>query len=128
MGEDDPPRVSDAPSGSILPEAGPTDFPASIPRPPTEPQTRILKPAELVHRVDPTYPTIAREQRVQGTVKLRVTIAQDGTVLGVELLSGSPLLTRAAIEAVRQWRYRPTLINGKPVQTNSEISLLFRLP
>lgn len=130
VGEDDPPPVSVAPSssGSILPSAGPADFPASVPRPPMEPQTRILKPAELIHRVDPVYPTIAREQRVQGTVKLRVTIAQDGTVLGVELLSGSQLLTRAAIDAVRQWRYRPTLINGKPVQTDSELSLVFRLP
>lgn len=127
-GEGAPP-VSDLQGGSdnILPAAGSMDFRDSIPAPPVERQPAVLKRGELVHRVDPIYPTVAREQRIQGTVTLRISIAADGTVHNIEVVSGSPLLTGAAVDAVRQWRYRPTLLNGKPVQADNEISLVFRL-
>jgi TonB family protein len=112
---------------SVLPAAKSMDVPISIPPPQVKRQPAVLKPAELIHRVDPVYPAIAREQRIEGTVKLRITIGQDGAVGNVEMLSGPPLLARAATDAVRQWRYSPTMLNGKPVQVHSEVNLVFRL-
>jgi TonB family protein len=128
--KDVPPLMTDL-SGkpeNILPPAGATDSRSLVPPPQVERGTRVLKRPELVYRVDPVYPMLAREQRIQGTVKLHVTIGQDGGVRNVELLSGSPLLSGAAISAVRQWRYSPMLLDGKPIQADNEISLVFLLP
>jgi TonB family protein len=123
-----PLRVTDLRGpANILPPAGSMDSRNSIPPPQVEPQRAVLKPAELIHRVDPVYPAIAKEQRVEGTVKLRVTIGQDGAVHDIEMLSGPPLLVRAATDAVRQWRYSPTMLNGEPIQVDSEVNLEFRL-
>jgi TonB family protein len=112
---------------NILPSGGALDLRRLIPPPPVEQQPAVLRRAELVHRVDPVYPEIARERQLQGIVKLRVTIGQDGAVRSVELVSGSPLLARAAMDAVRQWRYTPTLMDGKPIQSDNEISIEFGL-
>jgi protein TonB len=84
-----------------------------------------VKPAELLHQVNPEYPKLARAQRVEGTVSLNVTIGADGVVHSVTVLSGPLLLTRAAEEAVRQWRYSPTLLDGKPVEVQKEVDLRF---
>ncbi len=83
--------------------------------------------ALLTHRVEPIYPLIARQARVEGTVQLRAIIARDGSVEHLEVLSGHPLLVHAASEAVRQWRFRPTLLNGEAVEVDTYITVVFHL-
>ena len=86
-----------------------------------------VKMARLIHRVEPLYPPLARQTRVSGVVELVGIIATDGRIRELKLLSGSPLLARAALEAVRQWIYEPTLLNGEPVELVATISVIFRL-
>lgn len=105
-----------------------------IPRPerPT-PRPRMIRRSEgvqsgmLVYRVDPQYPQLAIGARISGTVELRAIIGRDGRVRSVEVLSGSALLTHAAVAAVREWRYRPTLLNGEAVEVETLITVRFVL-
>jgi protein TonB len=80
---------------------------------------------KLVQQVRPVYPQEAKAARISGVVKLSAIIATDGTVKKLEVISGHPLLVPAALEAVRQWVYQPTLLNGNPVETSTEISVNF---
>jgi periplasmic protein TonB len=75
----------------------------------------------------PVYPPLARQARIAGAVMLEGIIARDGTVKNLRVLSGHPLLAGAALEAVRQWRYRPTLLNGEPVEVIAPIAVNFVL-
>jgi protein TonB len=84
-----------------------------------------VQPAQLVSRKDPEYPQIARQSGAQGEVVVTATIGLDGKVKNVKVESGHPLLRNAAIAAVKQWVYKPTLLNGKPVESESRISLNF---
>jgi periplasmic protein TonB len=86
-----------------------------------------LDEASLLHRVQPAYPPIARQARVQGTVELRAIISKTGTVENLVVVSGHPMLAAAAIEAVRQWRYRPYLLNHQPIEVETEITVNFLL-
>jgi len=94
----------------------------------------ILKPSDrfnpchLAYRVEATYPTEAMEQRIEGVVKIQQVVGADGKVQSVKLLSGSPMLAPAALEAARYWRYLPALLNGQPVETEQDIEIEFRLP
>ena len=81
----------------------------------------------LVSKVPPRYPEDAREARVQGTVVLKVNIDKEGNVYNTELISGHPLLAPAAIEAVRQWKYKPYLLNGAPVEVETHVQVNFVL-
>jgi periplasmic protein TonB len=81
----------------------------------------------LIHRVQPEYPTLAREARIQGTVVLRAIINRDGRIENLQVLSGHPMLVPAAIEAVRRWRYRPYLLNDQPVEVETQITVNFTL-
>lgn len=81
----------------------------------------------LIHRVDPVYPEPALRARLSGIVKLRVSVDEDGQVFGIEPQAGHPLFTPAAVEAVRQWRYRPTLLNGAPVAVETVVTCVFSL-
>jgi TonB family protein len=81
----------------------------------------------LVKRVAPVYPELAKAARVQGIVHLAVTIAKDGTIQEVQPLSGPPLLIQAAVDAVKQWVYRPTLLNGQPIQVEATLDVNFTL-
>jgi periplasmic protein TonB len=81
----------------------------------------------LLRRVEPVYPVIARSMGLSGTVRLRAIIASDGSVQRLEVLSGSEILARAARQAVEQWRYRPTLLNGIPVEVETYITVTFVL-
>jgi len=81
----------------------------------------------LVHQVKPLYPPIAMQARIQGTVVLQAVIGKDGTVQDLHLISGHPMLAPAAIEAVRQWRYRPYLLNDEPVEVDTQINVNFTL-
>src|SRR6185437_10438975 len=83
--------------------------------------------ANLIHKVDPVYPAIAKAAKIQGTVVLHAIIGKDGVVRKVEFVSGPPLLMTAAMDAVRQWSYKPTLLNGKPVEVDTTVSVIFAL-
>jgi protein TonB len=83
--------------------------------------------AKLVRRVVPEYPPLARAARISGVVRLIGIIARDGTIRNLQLVSGHPLLTRAAIEAVQQWVYQPTLLSGEPVEVICPIDVNFTL-
>ncbi len=87
-------------------------------------QTRI-DPAMLIHRVDPIYPTLARQLGRAGRVELRAVIATDGTIQALQVVGGDPLFYQSALEAVRQWRYRPTVLNGQPVEIDTFITVIY---
>ena len=78
-------------------------------------------------KVDPEYPDAARKARVQGKVILEVTVNKDGSVKNIRLVSGHPLLAPAAIDAVKQWEYKPFLLNGKPVEVLTQVQVNFTL-
>jgi TonB family protein len=89
---------------------------------------RNLQIGQLSKMVEPVYPPDARQARVEGTVKLHVTVGADGRIQSLEPVSGPESLTQAAMTAVREWRYSPTLLNGKPVEMQEDVSFVFRLP
>jgi protein TonB len=86
-----------------------------------------VEPSYVIHSVQPVYPPEARKQQVEGIVELRVVVASDGTVRSVKLVSGSSLLASAAIDAARQFRYSPALLNGQPIETIQTIGMSFQL-
>ena len=81
----------------------------------------------IVYRVQPSYPPIARQARVQGSVELRAIISKAGTIENLIVVSGHPMLVKSAIEAVRQWRYRAYLLNNEPIEVETEITVNFVL-
>ena len=81
----------------------------------------------LIHREEPPYPTLARAARVHGEVVLSAIIDGNGTIQNLQLVSGHPMLVPAAIAAVRQWRYKPYLLNGQPVEVETTITVIFSL-
>ena len=97
----------------------------AVPTPPL----RISHWAEgnLIYRVQPIYPLLARQARVQGAVELRAIVSKSGTIENLVVLRGHPLLVPAAINAVRQWRYRPYLLNGEAIEVETEITVNFVL-
>jgi len=104
----------------------------AAPPPPKPTQTRIrqggaVQAAKLVNRVQPQYPPLARQTRISGTVRLHAIISKDGSVQSLSVESGHPLLVQAALDAVRQWRYQPTTLNGEPVEVDTTIDVIFSL-
>lgn len=102
------------------------------PPPPKKTPQRIrvggnVQAAKIIRRPSPAYPPLARQARVSGTVRLQAIIAKDGTIQQLEVQSGHPLLRQAALDAVRQWRYQPTLLNGEPVEVVTTIDVVFTL-
>ena len=81
----------------------------------------------IMRKVEPVYPPLARAARIQGTVTLRVVINKSGDVENVQLISGHPMLAPAAIDAVRQWKYQPYLLNGEPVEVETRVTVNFTL-
>jgi protein TonB len=105
---------------------------SSLPPPPKEAPKRIrvggqVQTAKLINKVQPIYPPLAKQARIQGTVRLQAIIAKDGSIVELQVLSGHPLLVQAALDAVRQWRYHPTLLNGEPVEVVTTIDVVFTL-
>jgi protein TonB len=86
-----------------------------------------MSEGDLVRKIVPTYPPLARSARIQGTVVLHAMISKQGTIENLRLLSGHPLLAPAAIDAVRQWRYRPYILNNEPVEVETQITVNFSL-
>jgi protein TonB len=109
--------------------------------PPPPPKVEVQKPkeiqrirvggnvqqAKLIYAPKPVYPPLAKQARIQGVVRLQAVIGVDGTIQNLQVLSGHPLLIPAALEAVRQWRYQPTLLNGEPVEVITQIDVNFTL-
>jgi TonB family protein len=100
-----------------------------IPIPPeAAAHNRNLQVGSLANLVEPAFPAEAAQQGVEGIVKLRATFAADGSVQYLDAESGPKVLMPNALTAVRNWRYNPTLLNGKPIETQEEITIVFRLP
>jgi TonB family protein len=96
------------------------------------PSERVRVPGKLLaaqqlHMVQPVYPAIAKTARIQGTVVLHAVIAKDGTIKDLQYVSGPPLFMHSAMDAVRQWTYKPYLLNGEPVEVDATINVIFAL-
>jgi periplasmic protein TonB len=132
----EPPGIGVAPGASEpgIPEGFSDGRPLDIARPPQPPvQTRTVvrnasvMEAMLVHRVEPVYPWLAKNIHLSGTVILRARIGTDGEVHELEIVSGNQILADAARQAVMQWRYRPTMLNGQAVEVETQITVNFVL-
>lgn len=128
-----PPNIAVPFGGSAFPGSIGDDSAPAAPRKPEPPVVRVLRRSEgaeesqLITRVIPAYPQIARVARIAGTVELLVLVGRDGTVLWVQVLSGSPLLAAAAKQAVEKWRYRPATLDGQAVEVESRVTVTFVL-
>jgi periplasmic protein TonB len=107
---------------------------SSAPPPPPKPQSpkRIrvggqVELAKIIFRPQPEYPPLAKMARIQGVVRLDAVISKDGTIQDLKVISGHPLLVKAAMDAVSRWRYQPTLLNGDSVEVATEIDVNFTL-
>jgi periplasmic protein TonB len=81
----------------------------------------------LIHKVTPVYPALARQARIQGIVVLQALIGKDGAIQNLHVVSGHPMLTGAALDAVKQWRYKPYYLNGEPVEVDTTVNVNFTL-
>jgi len=117
-------------SGVIGGMIGNAPPPPPPPKPATPKRIRVggqVESAKVVFGPQPEYPQIAKMARVQGVVRLAAVISENGTIQDLRLISGPPLLVKAAMDAVSRWRYQPTLLNGDPVQVETEIDVNFTL-
>ena len=116
------------PVGTVPYALGPATVRPPMPKPSTYPP-RISRMMEgsLIYRVQPSYPALAKATRIQGQVVLHAVISRSGTIESLQVISGHPLLVKAAIDAVRQWRYRPYILNGDPVDVDTEVTVNFVL-
>jgi protein TonB len=89
--------------------------------------SRGVMAGNIVSKPDPTYPAIAKAARIQGTVILSATISKTGTIENLTVVSGPQMLAQAALDAVRNWRYRPYLLNGEPVEVQTTVNVTFTL-
>ncbi|HVO98771.1 MAG TPA: energy transducer TonB [Bryobacteraceae bacterium] len=115
----------------VLHEMFPTPKPPAVeaPKAPTKPVPigGDVQAAKLIRKIVPVYPPLARQARVSGTVRLIGIIAKDGTIQQLQVVSGHPLLIAAAMDAVRRWIYKPTLLNGQAVEVIAPIDVIFTL-
>jgi periplasmic protein TonB len=81
----------------------------------------------VIHKIQPAYPPLARTARVQGSVVLAAVIGKDGNIQNLHVISGHPLLTQAALDAVKQWKYKPYILNGEPVEVDTQVTVNFTL-
>jgi TonB family protein len=135
-----PPRSDDASASTntppkwmpVDPNAPTFDLRSTTPQPPVDaskpvPVSTAVMRSNLVHGVPPVYPQTARDNHITGVVVLHAVIAKDGSVVDLKVISGPPLLRQAAIDAVKQFKYKPTTLNGTPVQVLTQINLNFTL-
>jgi len=109
---------------------GATGAPPPPPPPPRVTRTKVggqVQEAKVIARPNPVYPPLARQARIQGKVQLHAIIDKDGRVSQLEVVSGHPLLVKAALDAVQNWRYQPTVLNGEPVEVDTTIDVNFVL-
>jgi len=111
--------------GSVL-----SATPVAVPKIATPQRVRVssgVSQGLIIRRVNPTYPPLARQARIQGVVLLQAQISKDGNIENLQLISGHPMLAPAAIEAVKQWKYKPYLLNGEPVEVETQVQVNFTL-
>lgn len=111
--------------GSVI-----SSTPTAVPKAATPQRVRVSQGVSqglLIHQVKPTYPPLARQARIQGTVVLQAVIGKDGTIQNLKVVSGHPMLAPAALEAVKQWKYKPYFLNGEPVEVDTTINVNFTL-
>jgi len=116
-------------SGGGVP-GGLGDMPVALPPRPVAAKPLLVShwaEGNLIYRVQPSYPALARQTRVEGAVELRAIISKAGTIENLVVVRGQPMLSAAAIAAVRQWRYRPYLLNNEPIEVETEITVNFVL-
>src|SRR6202789_3299525 len=104
--------------------------PVAVPKVATPQRVRVSQGVTqglLIRKVQPNYPPLARQARIQGSVLLQAEISKDGSIENLHLLSGHPMLAPAAIEAVKQWKYKPYILNGEPVEVETQITVNFTL-
>ncbi len=105
---------------------------ATVAPPPPKPGAHAPRPSRmmegnLIYKVQPIYPPMARAVRVQGSVILKAVISKSGAIENLQVVSGHPMLVKAAIEAVSQWRYRPYVLNDEPVEVETQVTVNFLL-
>jgi protein TonB len=83
--------------------------------------------AQLIRRVEPIYPPLPRQIQREGRVELHAIISATGTIESLEVISGDPLFIQSALSAVREWRYRPTILNGRPIEVDTRITVIYTL-
>jgi protein TonB len=129
VGDFVPGGIGSGPMNPILDEITRTSPPviAKLPPPVKMRVSSGVAEGMLVHQVKPQYPQLGVQARIQGTVVLQAVIGKDGTIRELRLISGHPMLAPAAIEAVKQWRYRPYLLNGEPVEVDTQVNVNFTL-
>src|SRR5678815_380233 len=122
----DGPRVAPPTPPPPAPPPAPPKAPDPVPSEPV-PMTSTLMQSKLIFTVQPEYPMLAARTRVQGTVVLEAVVTRSGTIdpSRLRVVRGHPMLTPAAVEAVRKWRYQPTVLNGEPVEVLAEITVNF---
>jgi protein TonB len=111
--------------GSVL-----SSTPVAVPKIATPQRVRVslgVSQGLLIRKVPPTYPPLARQARIQGVVILQAQISKEGNIQNLQLISGHPMLAPAAIEAVKQWKYKPYLLNGEPVEVDTQVQVNFTL-
>lgn len=118
--------------GSVPTAAPPPPPPPvkKVEKPPTPQRIRVggnVQSAKLIRQPKPAYPPLAKQARISGTVRFQAIIGKDGTIQNLQLISGHPLLVPSATEAVKQWVYQPTLLNGEPVEVVTQIDVNFTL-
>jgi protein TonB len=119
-------------SGTFAQEQEAPSRPPEVGPLPSRPPSRIRVEANvakksLLTQAIPVYPEAAKAAHVCGTILLHAIIGKDGTVQQLEYISGPRLLSKSAMDAVRQWRYRPTVLNGEPVEVDTKISIVYKL-
>jgi len=111
--------------GSVM-----SSVPTAVPKAATPQRVRVSQGVSqglLIHKVQPTYPPLARQARIQGVVVLQALIGKDGGIQNLHVVSGHPMLTNAALEAVKEWKYKPYYLNGEPVEVETTINVNFTL-
>ncbi|HLW88226.1 MAG TPA: energy transducer TonB [Terriglobales bacterium] len=104
--------------------------PVAVPKVATPQRIRVsqgVTQGMIIRRVQPAYPPLARQARIQGPVVLQAEIGKDGSIQNLRLISGHPMLAPAAIEAIKQWKYKPYILNGEPVEVETTITFNFTL-
>jgi TonB family protein len=124
IGEGVGPECSEC--AQLTPNTGPRPTIPDIPTPSIVHVTH-LDPAMLVHRVEPIYPTLPRQTGREGRVELHALIGTDGTVRSLQFLEGDAMFYQSALDAVRQWRYKPTFLNGHAVEVDTHITVIYKL-
>jgi protein TonB len=123
------PSSPGTPGGSIPTNPHPV-LPPPDNQPPAVIRRSISEPAQmaqLIRRIDPIYPPLARQIQREGRVELHAIISATGTIESLEVISGDPLFIQSALSAVREWRYRPTILNGRPIEVDTRITVTYTL-